>query len=1148
MGKVNISKNLPESKIISELCEKANCKKGTRIDFLAKLDELRHRISSEVKYIVKLFPEYTPHDEEHHLSRLFFLGDELLGDAVIANLNSTELFILASSLYGHDWGMAVSDNEMELISYDKNDIENDFGVALIDGERLKFQAFMKENNLKSFNDISLFHWQEYIRNTHAIRSGERIRKYFESIDSGLGEAIARASEGHWLDFKDIQNPHSYPTNFAVSNETVNLRAIALYVRLIDLLDITQERTPYVIWKYVAPKSIRSKMEWQKHKAIHSLVFPPYQGGRVVQVDGGTNSHEVYAALQDLRNFCDEQLKGCNDILTQINDSRYDLNIFHIDWRIQPRTFKPISIQFEFDRVRMFEILSDEIYQGDKYVFLRELLQNSIDAIGVRRAILEQKGLKPISIGQIIITVQNKTDGDCEITFSDDGIGMDEYVIKNYLSIAGKSYYNSDDFKRLGLSLDPISKFGVGVLSCFMVADEIEIETFMDPYMSNGSSEKIEIRIPAVGKQFRINSFITKDAKVGTIFKIHVIGTKIRSGNQKVDKLKVTEYMLRIAGFVKVPIKIIEDGIETLIIHPNENSSEYQVLFPKSTIKKLDLSYPWEKAFLPQSLKNSKEILQEKKINVVSDLNLGDIVEGVISYVEPINYELLIYNQEFTWPGTDFLFKDKHGTVNKRIQFNRDWTEYDRPFDQKKRDDTFGKSAQMNEQFKIYLDGILLPNANPPEQLFSRRHYGSEIEDEEDRVPGLEDRFVLPQIILNFKKSALKGIDLSRTELIKQDNKEHWEHSLKKSLQLYFENNSISTLKELAADARLLSVVNLILFNRKRVTELTDSIPLGSWPVPVITQGGVFVVKQWGDLMGKEIFLEPHRFVHFSKFLVEKFEGVSADSSPLDKWEGGEFILTNMKEGGLRNNSSSQTILMIKLYNLLIKKTHVFSRFRFLGSPWKEGPPLIQSIWEPTEAQVTNEGNPDDSQIDLTELEFSIKDFDSLDFKRFKYLWNKIIQSNDINGIDFYMVQSIGIFEKPFESKVCYGFRILNYNNSLVKNILRLIFTIFIEKKKGVTSVAILNDIEDKINDLAFFDFSSEYEGYDLDELNSLIDAIFSDAAKNLNFLERDGHRFSVESFVENSLVPIPEKGMISYFHKEFDNVEIDLDRYSKPLK
>jgi molecular chaperone HtpG len=58
--------------------------------------------------------------------------------------------------------------------------------------------------------------------------------------------------------------------------------------------------------------------------------------------------------------------------------------------------------------------------------------------------------------------------------------MNQHVIENYYSKIGSSYYKSKDFEDLkvqtGLKFKPISRFGIGILSCFMVSDTIEVET------------------------------------------------------------------------------------------------------------------------------------------------------------------------------------------------------------------------------------------------------------------------------------------------------------------------------------------------------------------------------------------------------------------------------------------------------------------------------------------------------------------------------------------------------------------------------------------------------------------------------------------------------------------------------------------------
>lgn len=58
--------------------------------------------------------------------------------------------------------------------------------------------------------------------------------------------------------------------------------------------------------------------------------------------------------------------------------------------------------------------------------------------------------------------------------------MDEYIIENYLLKIGNSFYNSRDFYRKqsqwGVSYTPISQFGIGILSCFIIGSRIEIVT------------------------------------------------------------------------------------------------------------------------------------------------------------------------------------------------------------------------------------------------------------------------------------------------------------------------------------------------------------------------------------------------------------------------------------------------------------------------------------------------------------------------------------------------------------------------------------------------------------------------------------------------------------------------------------------------
>src|SRR6267378_5157976 len=97
---------LPPSHLIAILKKKSDSRTDVEFDYISELNDLRKRISAEVRFINQLFPEYTPHDEEYHLSRLFHVADILIEAKRYENMNASELFVLACGLYGHDWGMA----------------------------------------------------------------------------------------------------------------------------------------------------------------------------------------------------------------------------------------------------------------------------------------------------------------------------------------------------------------------------------------------------------------------------------------------------------------------------------------------------------------------------------------------------------------------------------------------------------------------------------------------------------------------------------------------------------------------------------------------------------------------------------------------------------------------------------------------------------------------------------------------------------------------------------------------------------------------------------------------------------------------------------------------------------------------------------
>lgn len=120
-------------------------------------------------------------------------------------------------------------------------------------------------------------------------------------------------------------------------------------------------------------------------------------------------------------------------------------------------------QFQVDLRGVIDLLSRHIYSSPR-VFLRELLQNAVDAIAARRAV-DGGG------GRIRITPVS--DGSAEFVMRDDGVGLTETEVADLLATVGRS--SKRDIFDLPRG-DFLGQFGIGMLSCFMVCDTIVIRS------------------------------------------------------------------------------------------------------------------------------------------------------------------------------------------------------------------------------------------------------------------------------------------------------------------------------------------------------------------------------------------------------------------------------------------------------------------------------------------------------------------------------------------------------------------------------------------------------------------------------------------------------------------------------------------------
>ncbi|MFF2951369.1 HSP90 family protein [Kitasatospora sp. NPDC057965] len=128
----------------------------------------------------------------------------------------------------------------------------------------------------------------------------------------------------------------------------------------------------------------------------------------------------------------------------------------------------MSQTFRVDLRGIVDLLSHHLYTSPQ-VYVRELLQNAVDAVTAVRA--HDAAAAPHT-ARIAISSGEAT-GDASLTISDNGIGLSEAQVHELLATIGRSSKRDE----LGFARHEfMGQFGIGLLSCFMVSDAIEVDT------------------------------------------------------------------------------------------------------------------------------------------------------------------------------------------------------------------------------------------------------------------------------------------------------------------------------------------------------------------------------------------------------------------------------------------------------------------------------------------------------------------------------------------------------------------------------------------------------------------------------------------------------------------------------------------------
>jgi hypothetical protein len=380
--------------------------------------------------------------------------------------------------------------------------------------------------------------------------------------------LALVCESHNLD--DLDDCDKYKLAKAYGNsdaETANLQYCAIILRTSDLLQFHKQRAPSTLYRLINPTDPLSQAEWARQNAVRRIRAKPGvdSEGNVsesaprstIEVTAKFVNESGYFGLTSYLRYAGEQLRKSYAIIEKskkASERKYDFPWRLIDdSNVEAEGFIPKTFGFELDQAKILDLLTGHTLYNNSKVVIRELVQNAIDAIRLQ-AIIDK--VPPEDFGKIVVTWSSEK---AELQIDDNGTGMSQAIIENHLLKVGSSRYQDPTFREKYATFSPISRFGIGVLSAFMVADSVEIVTCA---LDEDYARQISLR--SVHGRYLVRLLHKKDSPEASELSPH--GTRVKlKFRASVKRIDVLEAIRLYVYFPRCEVKVIIDNGDPIVV-------------------------------------------------------------------------------------------------------------------------------------------------------------------------------------------------------------------------------------------------------------------------------------------------------------------------------------------------------------------------------------------------------------------------------------------------------------------------------------------------------------------------------------------------------------------------------------------------------
>lgn len=487
------------------------------------------------------FPDYTNHGAGH-VEGVLVTASSLIGDEAWAGVTAADATVLVLAALLHDCALHLTEEGFQALVSGSTHAKCIDGFGDAPWPEL-WQEFLF--SAKRFDDRALTDLfgrpvavrtppadKEEMTHNDRLLIGEFVRRHHPRLAHeiavrgfpGPHDNPIRLSGGLEAEFADlaglVARSHGLPlrATFDYLKEHYDLREyngvhavfLMALLRVADYLQIQAERAPRQVLQVKEIRSPVSRGEWRAHHSVKSVVTRN-DDPEAIFVRAAPPDVRTYLRLRDWLGGIQAELDSSWAVLGEVYGrveglDRLGLVIRRVrsnldDERAFSRRveYVPRRVEFDIARSEILKLLVRPLYGDKPEVGIRELLQNSVDAVRELWDLQEQNpSLKDADLieqeADVVMWLDEPDEsGRAAFTITDRGVGMTEEVITDYFLKVGASYRHSDAWAKqherpdeeTDADPDPAAprsrvlrsgRFGIGALAAFLLGDEIEVST------------------------------------------------------------------------------------------------------------------------------------------------------------------------------------------------------------------------------------------------------------------------------------------------------------------------------------------------------------------------------------------------------------------------------------------------------------------------------------------------------------------------------------------------------------------------------------------------------------------------------------------------------------------------------------------------